>query len=287
MKSEVLGLMKKTKLENEVFKKVCEKACAANKIRNPYETQDFLDYVSVLDGLTKSGSMGDPRLHYAFLLVSLINSWKKFRQEYVFDKDFACEILKAEFPNKLPIEVLKSAPFSEIYIQNPFSEIQGWFLIQRTHHLFVVQVLKDQPEDEMLMWGLDFKQGDSFETAISAGNFEEVDPLKDALQLYLYLCSQNSEIDEIKTVKSAGLKFRNSCTVNSVGIRIGKLLRSSTRYSSTGVSSGKTVVGHVRKAHWHHFWSGPRNGERRLVLKWVSSVLVKGGEKEAKLTRVV
>ena len=27
---------------------------------------------------------------------------------------------------------------------------------------------------------------------------------------------------------------------------------------------------HVRRAHWHHYWIGKQDGERRLVLKWVA-----------------
>jgi hypothetical protein len=33
---------------------------------------------------------------------------------------------------------------------------------------------------------------------------------------------------------------------------------------------------HYRRAHWHHFWTGPRNvpGERKLILKWLPPIPV-------------
>ena len=31
---------------------------------------------------------------------------------------------------------------------------------------------------------------------------------------------------------------------------------------------------HARKGHFHHFWTGSRTGERQLILKWVSPVIV-------------
>ncbi len=35
---------------------------------------------------------------------------------------------------------------------------------------------------------------------------------------------------------------------------------------------------HPPRAHWHHFWTGPRDGERRLVLRWLHPILVAGGQ---------
>jgi hypothetical protein len=38
------------------------------------------------------------------------------------------------------------------------------------------------------------------------------------------------------------------------------------------------VAPHVRAAHWHHFWKGPRDGARELVLRWLPPILVKMDE---------
>lgn len=31
---------------------------------------------------------------------------------------------------------------------------------------------------------------------------------------------------------------------------------------------------HIRRAHWHNFWTGPKDGDRKLVLKWLAPSFV-------------
>lgn len=35
-------------------------------------------------------------------------------------------------------------------------------------------------------------------------------------------------------------------------------------------SSGWTQRPHMRRAHWHHFWTGKKGEERKLILKWIA-----------------
>ncbi len=35
---------------------------------------------------------------------------------------------------------------------------------------------------------------------------------------------------------------------------------------------------HARRGHWHNYWTGPRSGERKLVLRWVEPMFIHGGE---------
>lgn len=35
---------------------------------------------------------------------------------------------------------------------------------------------------------------------------------------------------------------------------------------------------HVRRAHWHHFWEGPKSGLRNLVVRWLPPILVGSGD---------
>ena len=53
--------------------------------------------------------------------------------------------------------------------------------------------------------------------------------------------------------------------------------RTKTRHSST-------VRAHVRRAHWHHYWTG--KGRTELVLRWIAPTLVGSGEKPATIHRV-
>lgn len=43
-------------------------------------------------------------------------------------------------------------------------------------------------------------------------------------------------------------------------------------------TDGRTVTPHVRRAHWHRFWTGSeKSGNRKLVSKWVAPCVVNGG----------
>lgn len=36
----------------------------------------------------------------------------------------------------------------------------------------------------------------------------------------------------------------------------------------------------IRRAHWHHFWTGPRDGERKLILQWLPPIPVGADDEE-------
>ena len=75
-----------------------------------------------------------------------------------------------------------------------------------------------------------------------------------------------------------------------VGYRIGSALRRVYRkYDTPSESSGKfrsSPRPHIRRAHWHSYWIGPKDGERKVILKWLPPVLV-GGEQVIPTIRMV
>lgn len=100
-----------------------------------------------------------------------------------------------------------------------------------------------------------------------------------AVALTLYVCSDEPDMIDIeppeelvsKKVLSPGLP-----SVKTLGIRIGSALRSHRQAVSSDTGDGitKSVMPHLRKAHWHRFWTGPRNGERKLIIRWLPPVPV-------------
>jgi hypothetical protein len=111
------------------------------------------------------------------------------------------------------------------------------------------------------------------------------------VNLVLYVCARNAEIRDAsgqrekptrptptKTASGPRLFPAAHPTVWAVGWRTGAALDAAG--SSSSEPQGGTHAGpraHVRRAHWHSFWTGPRDGARELVLRWLSPVLV-GGE---------
>lgn len=112
--------------------------------------------------------------------------------------------------------------------------------------------------------------------------------LEPFISLVLYICSLNSDIGDVnnkpykpKPVKTKkGLRYfpPEKISLWEVGIRVGSALRkgkSEKQYSNTTFTGkGARKKPHIRRGHWHSFWLGPRDGERKLILKWIPPILV-------------
>lgn len=99
------------------------------------------------------------------------------------------------------------------------------------------------------------------------------------LPLILYLASENPDFAEREIAeKSLKKKPRKASTpkVIDVGFRIGAKIREYEKasYAEDPQKLGGHVAPHMRRAHWHSFWTGPRDGERRLIVKWLPPIPV-------------
>ena len=108
------------------------------------------------------------------------------------------------------------------------------------------------------------------------------DTLHAACSTLLYLCAEDRDIvnpDEppdqaswTSTPPGPAAKPR----VWEVGWRLGAALRIARARTPTQTGEGGSPRPHIRRAHWHHYWTGPRNtpDERRLTLKWLAPIPV-------------
>ncbi len=111
------------------------------------------------------------------------------------------------------------------------------------------------------------------------------DMIKKALELTLYICAQNADITA--SPKQATYRPKKGKIVDryaevrtwDVGVRIGAKVRlarsqhTSQKQSHVSHASPRT---HMRRGHWHHYWTGPKDGERKLILKWTAPMLIGG-----------
>lgn len=110
-----------------------------------------------------------------------------------------------------------------------------------------------------------------------------------AIQLVLYIVSANAEIDPVPAPVTAAATAGKVTTLGTpkedkasqvrelaVGVRVGAALRKARRVSGGGKSAGAggTKRSHTRRGHWHHYWVGPMQGERRLTLKWTAPTII-------------
>lgn len=111
--------------------------------------------------------------------------------------------------------------------------------------------------------------------------------LKQILQVILYILAQNAEITPSSeqtfiTKRSKVIRDKYSEIRKwDVGIRIGTAIRqqnvlSQTEYTRKEGNGHNSPRPHMRRGHWHHFWTGPKAQpeERKLILKWLSPIAV-------------
>ncbi|MBK8755508.1 MAG: hypothetical protein IPL99_29500 [Candidatus Competibacteraceae bacterium] len=62
----------------------------------------------------------------------------------------------------------------------------------------------------------------------------------------------------------------------TVGERIGATLRQTDTVTQIPVdpTTTSTATSHLRRAHWHGYWVGPKEGDRRFILKWIAPTLI-------------
>lgn len=104
------------------------------------------------------------------------------------------------------------------------------------------------------------------------------------LSALMYLCAKEPDIDRLKPpapkVSRLGRRVHISAMkqemVSHVGYRIGNVFRQAKKEDADREASGPTgrkASPHVRRAHWHTYWTGPRDNPAPS-LRWISPVLV-------------
>ncbi len=98
---------------------------------------------------------------------------------------------------------------------------------------------------------------------------------------YLSLSKTDKENDAQKQIyKPPVKKIKDSYSEMrkwDVGFRYGKAIKRTRQTERKAVpheGSHARKRTHVRKGHYHHFWRGSKDGERELILKWISPVVV-------------
>lgn len=110
-----------------------------------------------------------------------------------------------------------------------------------------------------------------------------------AIQLLLYILADNSDIEDatppmrvVNSHKPVGASKRTiqdkagEVQAKNVGVRIGAAFRRAKARKNTSGSTGTggTKRPHMRRGHWHHYWRGPMDGERELILHWTAPTMI-------------
>ena len=247
-------------------------------------------------------------------------TWRRNKKIYWFDADLAAVLAEQaedmEGTDVLPCELLMHLPYSCVYIKAPglLEYTDGfWAWIEydlntKKAELRVQWVTEDMEQSFAQVMHL--LPGETLKTCILdtvhtiQENLHEDIQLKDvdisetriiltAIQLLLYLLSENAQIESRPSEMKKGKAIRNVVTLEcdadkagqveafDVGIRIGAALRRAKRYMpyednepDSTHGTGKSKRTHARRGHWHHYWTGPKKGERKLILKWTAPTII-------------
>ncbi|WP_192905784.1 AcrVA2 family anti-CRISPR protein [Geobacter anodireducens] len=123
-----------------------------------------------------------------------------------------------------------------------------------------------------------------------ATDMQIADALRPLISLLLYLCSDEPEIDDDREPGAfpaqphprktkQGLRWfpPDRPRIWTVGGKMAVRLREARQAAERSTSTGqRTLTPHIRRAHWHGFWTGPLDGPRRFSYHWLPPILVSG-----------
>lgn len=241
--------------------------------------------------------------------LSAIHPWRYTRQIYVMDELLFEELIQTPYEETIPMDVLQRFPNYAIFVQ---TEKMSFFIsmpdgVDKTNNNLAFLGLTPG-EDGKLMWSemlLPIENGktirqklDELDKLYKNANISEDNPYAYTLEnsnvlmpymlrmvnVVLYLCSTQPDIvDKAPTIKlhpfhvhrKSNGKFKILPAIKTktffVGENVGKIIKEHNE--SLTISRGK-VRPHVRRAHWHGYWKGPKAKEREFILKWLPPTLV-------------
>lgn len=111
--------------------------------------------------------------------------------------------------------------------------------------------------------------------------------IKPFISLLLYICGEEPEIEhrtlpELKPIRPRARRVGSEWRIMpparvhewDVGKKMGETLRALREHLAASEPTGRTVTPHIRRAHWHGFWKGPKDGERIFTHRWIPALPV-------------
>lgn len=271
-----------------------------------------LDFVEHSRGRPMSGLSDTAMLTQEAGVLTALAAWRMSKGIYVFDPDLRDSLISTSLDRELPVELLHRMPEWCVYVVLPDlqpdqSVVHGaWVLLNtwdegRTMELrFVLNITRPDGTPGVLAVPVDLTagtlKGGLQRTLSGAGPTLAVDDavmrdlhgvLEAALNLVIYLCSEQPDygdrqppgLPETKRVKGETRVFApHGPTIVPVGTRIGATIRQGRAAAKARAESGESgrvrPAPHVRAAHWHLYWTGPKTERQKPVVKWIAPTLV-------------
>lgn len=244
--------------------------------------------------------------------VTLMYNWSIYKQIYKFDNDVLDMLCNDTDVDDIPVSVIKTnLPYSAFFVDNRFRskhtdiEYRGCFVSLLPNHndelelgLFFIENTK---ESNYLYCLVPLYFGDKTlielmqerDKAFNVNSNNEdtlisIDLGNQILKLITYICSANSEIETVKVVvpentnNSKKKKSKKKIVQqNFIGYKMGNVIRKTKKVyeREEKISTNKIhkqISPHMRRAHYHHFWTGKKNEpkNRKLIVKFIPPLYI-------------
>lgn len=251
--------------------------------------------------------------------LSALGAWRPTQGIYRFDDDLYDALISTPLDGDMPCQVLYRLPAWCVYVETPLMvyagvDVRGFFahlecdansgahelrlLLQSAHgDLLAVPIhLGAWPIAEGLrrmraVAEFNFSAPNSMIDRGVQSMVDNMTTLQVCINLLLYLCSDGPDVrgphgalyvpghPKAKKVKTGWRLFAPLApTVWRMGEALGDSIRAGRR-APQGGTHGRPRP-HIRRAHWHGYWTGPLKGDRRFDLRWLPPVAVAMAEED-------
>ena len=292
--------------------------------RGRYKTSDlaYITLLEVLFAMNCYDKIRDDEYENAVRIANIVSalaSWRISKQVYRFNMDLELALYQQAGDDQIPVEVLKSLPYPCVYMESPNLQDDQYhgFFVYYDMDQYGTDVLKFlvlcRNGQEVAVRGFELLEGKTLRECIAEvlrkcyqresvddEVQEHIELAEKMLQLVLYICSANADIQPVEPKTSGTLRrFEDikDCYREirkwDVGMRMVSQNRRRTEkhIKKTKQQSGRSnyepvvhyrLAPHVRRGHWHTYWTGKKDGsaKRKLILKWIPFTYVNVGKLE-------
>lgn len=244
-------------------------------------------------------------------ILDALYKWRVHKQIYKFPKELEQLLYQQQDGLDTPIWILNSLPYDSIYVETNYlsDDILGFFIYKDYQSYSVVTIYDDMTH---MNSGFNFNYLTSKETTLKDALIQQANKdginksgieacmatdiwklMPKILQLVLYICAENKEVEENQEQKKIIRKPKGKQFIkdkyrevqiwdcgNKISEKIRTFLISDKENKLPSEYTGRTggsKAPHSRRGHWHHFWTGKMNtDERKLILRWVAPTFVNG-----------
>lgn len=256
--------------------------------------QDDPDIRAIVDSMRLG--FNERELENTAALASYLQRWLKSRQAYDIDEELSAFLTIGE-SESVPMQFLEKLPYSSIYVNAPFcddefGDTEGFLAVREGDQVSLLFLASEEEmarsDNAFARCVVRFKK-DKTVTEVMKKNRSDhrgTRSVAHAIAILLYIVSEEADVETVYNPNARTKNWKKNkakstkAKVSRVGWKIGREIGAARRRYEAGKgrsNDSRSVSPHVRRAHWHAYWLGPKDDPTDLVIHWIPPVFVKGG----------